>query len=256
MQGTTLVRTARFVRGGQGAGEQLEPQELVTMWDLIMGLLKYLANNWIAVLALVVALTTLYLTQLRSFSPDIRDSGRVVVTKNPYDITKSAFMVDFIFSNRGARTGVIDDVALSVQSPSGRTSLFRSFSEITDRTLQYTKDLLPIKSEPFIAFTLKGSDSLVKRILFVPHDPETDPGLMVGEYKLKVYAVTSKDERWRDYDLLTVALDQTDLDVLNQITSTPQADGRSFINWKTRDKVTKKPESRLKLLEKEIGESK
>jgi len=227
----------------------------MTIVDLIVALAKYLTTHWLALLALVVSITGVYFAYLRSFSPDIRDAGRVAVTKNPHAITQSAFILDLIFTNGGARTGTIDDVALSVQSPAGSTSLFRSFSEITDRTLQYTKDLSPIKSEPFIAFTLKGGESSVKSILFVPHDPQSDPGLSVGEYQLKVYAATSKNKSWRQYDVLTVAVDQADLDVLNQITATPQPDGRLFINWKARVKATKKPESRLKLLEKEIRES-
>lgn len=77
--------------------------------------------GFVALVSFVMSIYTLYVTSLRPFAPHAVAAGRIVLLKNPFssELKQDAFMIDVIFTNRGANRGVVEDVAVSFNAGSG-----------------------------------------------------------------------------------------------------------------------------------------
>ena len=82
-----------------------------------------MSTFWTSILsisAFAVSLYALWKSYLKPFKLAVYDAGRVELGLLPNDnsSTVPALCVEFIFANHGARSGVIQDVALEVTFPS------------------------------------------------------------------------------------------------------------------------------------------
>ena len=147
-------------------------------------MIEYLLKNWIAVAALAISGWLLYKDYIQPFQLNVRPAGRITISKNPYSegLSQDSIQLDLIFTNQGARRGIVEDVALVVKS-NGKHGIFRSLAEQTDRSLNLQKELVPPKLETFIGFQLAKAESTIHRIVFVPHSESAIVQLSVGTYE-------------------------------------------------------------------------
>jgi len=219
-------------------------------------MLNYLIKNWIAILSLIISITVLYINYLQGFRLQIREVGRIQIAKNPFSegLKQSCLFLDLIFSNRGAKTGVVEDVAISVNER-GNPTILRSLFVVTDRTKHFQKELQPPQMESFTAFELGKQTSLAKEIMFVPFESELAFFFKAGTYDADVWAVSSKKGEWVKYASFVFTVKDEDIKALDTTTITPQSGGGYFIKWITQDKPLESSEERLKNLKLKILES-
>jgi hypothetical protein len=161
--------------------------------------LQYALANWISIAALGVSSFLLYRDHLLPFRLELRSGGRITVAKNPFSegLKQDCVFLDLIFTNLGARRGVMEDVAVLVGTQA-EGILLRTHSVATDRTLQFLKELRPPQLEPFTAFELKNDESAARRILFVPLTGAESFVLKTGSYTAEVWARSSAQRAGRD----------------------------------------------------------
>ncbi len=214
--------------------------------NILLTILNYLLQNFIAVISLVISTTVLYIEYVRSFRVVIYDGGRVQIAKNPFseDLRQPAVFLDMIISNRGARAGVVEDIALILKKNS-ETEIFRSLLEVTDRTKSFQGELKPPQAETFIGFELRKGETKIKQILFVPHENSSDFSFQTGEFNVDLWATTSKTKKWAKYNSVGFTISSEDIRVLDDSTITPQPGGGYFVKWMTQDKPTERSEKRL-----------
>lgn len=90
----------------------------------------YLLDNWIAIAAFFISAYVFYKTHLSSFCLAAKTGGRVVISRNPFSFKQKqvSLMLDVILVNDGAKSGVIEDVAICILDDSKRF-LFKSKGE-------------------------------------------------------------------------------------------------------------------------------
>jgi len=135
-----------------------------------MDIINYIFDNGISIVALCISLFLLYRDYLQPFRITVRAVGRITLSKNPWsaELQEDCIQIDLVFSNHGARKGVVEDVALELSSGDIRL-FFRSFGIVRDRSLNLGKELPPPTMETFIGFELGKKESTVRRVILVPH---------------------------------------------------------------------------------------
>ncbi|NQT97456.1 MAG: hypothetical protein HQ562_06915 [Candidatus Marinimicrobia bacterium] len=198
--------------------------------------------------AILLSVITYWNNTLKPFNLALFDVGRVELTVNPYKAPnrEPALLVELIFLNKGAKSGVVQDAALKLKFPNGEDILFRSIVISTDRTLQFSKDLAPPKLESFIGFNIPGRSSVHKHIMFVPDKPIQYELLPQGRFIVEIFAISGGDQEWKSYGSFAFSVDKNDLEVLEKIVFTQQPDGRYFLKWYTQSKVTEARETSIK----------
>ncbi len=211
-----------------------------------MALLNYIADNWISIVALSISLLLLYRDYFQPFRLSVRAVGRITISKNPWSegLQQDCIHIDLVFSNQGAKRGVVEDVALELWSGEIR-AFFRSLAIIRDRSLNLGKELLPPALETFIGFELSKTDSTVRRVLLVPHDNSPTSYLQALAYEGKIWIKHSRSKKWIEGPIFAFNVEKEDLEELAKTTIVPQPDGRYYVNWITRDKVLDKTANEL-----------
>jgi len=211
--------------------------------------IECLLKNCIAVTALAISAWLLYKDYIQPFQLDVRPAGRITISKNPFSegLSQDSIQLDLIFTNQGARRGIIEDVAVVINA-NGKQSIFRSLAEQTDRSLNLQKDLVPPKLESFIGFQLAKSESLIHRIFFVPHSASAIVQLSIGTYDADVWVKSTESKKWIKKDFMNFTIDAEDIESLGKSKMTPLPEGGYFIKMITRDKVLSQGEERLKEL--------
>ncbi|MCH8942857.1 MAG: hypothetical protein IIA48_10540 [Bacteroidetes bacterium] len=208
----------------------------------------------ISSIALIISGILLYIDYLKPFDLSIKTAGRITISKNPWaeELRQDCIQLDLVFTNNGARRGVIEDVALELQT-NDKKFLFRSYAIVRNRSLTLGKDLIPPSLEPFISFELGKMESSVKRILFIPHTDSLLSNFIAETYKVIIWIRNSSDKKWIYYENFVITIDKDDIDVLAKSKMTKQPDGRYYINWLTLDKVLDQSENELSELLKIIN---
>ena len=223
-----------------------------------MNILPFLRDNWISILALLtsfLALLTslfiLYREHLKQFSLVIKDAGRVVLVVNPHSINlnQHSVMLDIILNNTGAKSGVVEDIALSIFKENDSPTIFRSKFSIMNKLINFTNTPITPEMETFTSFNLKGKESAVKRIMFVPKDLNTAFSFETSTYVLELYARTTNQPAWKKYFNTKFSVSEEDIKVLARITTKPEGSGY-FFTWYQQEKTTDIIEENLKLLPK------
>ncbi len=211
----------------------------------------------VSVVALLLSIGTTYWEHWRSFRLDIRSAGRITLSRDPWspNLTRDALFVDAIFTNTGARRGVVEDVALVVQR-AGQKSLFRSFATQRDHTLNLTGELVPPKLEPFVGFDLGRFESTVRRLFFVPHTDASDASwktFQLGRHTGEIWARSTDKPDWCKHATVTFSIETSDLDQLSSSKAIPQAEGGYFVKFVTQNKVVEESENALQALADRLG---
>jgi len=130
-------------------------------------------RDWLSIAIATFALSLLgwifFQDYLKPFNLSARASGRVVIAKNPYseNLKQDCLLISIIFSNSGARQGVVEDIAICIHYEN-ENIILGSLAVNKNRTLNLQKVLPPPQMETFLSFNLKKYESDVKEIMFVP----------------------------------------------------------------------------------------
>jgi hypothetical protein len=217
--------------------------------------------NWATVTPLVISLfalglsmVTYYANSLKPFKLSVRDTVRYQVTKNPMtEPLEPALILDLIFFNGGAVYGVVEDVAVVLNTPSGEKVLLRSFLEVSDRTLHDERNIEPLKTVPFASFGLSGRESALKSLFFMRKAPATFTSFTAGKYTSTLYARPSSTGRWHEFKGPSFALSADDVEFVNSIKSIALASGQRAVAWRSRGNPTEEANAQLKLLEDKLS---
>ena len=208
----------------------------------------------VAILALPISIYNTWEAHFVPFELRVYDSGRLEWTKDPRDIKEPMIFVDLIFSNFGARKGLIEEIALAVHK-TGETresTLYRPVYIMTDRSLKLGKELPPPDLETFTAFEVGALGTTVKKIGFVPWVTPSGFVYSKGEYDVRVFLKGTRQKEWKRVAVMRYSIADADLQVLGQITSQPQQNGLSYINWKTQSKGSESLEDSLQQLKRQL----
>ncbi len=208
----------------------------------------------VAILALPISIYNTWEAHFVPFELRVYDSGRLEWTKDHRDIKEPMIFADLIFSNFGARKGLVKQMALTLRKAdeSGEFTLFRPLVVMTDRSLKLGKELMPPDLESFTAFEVGALETTVKKIGFVPHVIPSGFAYAKGSYDVIVFLKGTRYKTWKRVAAMRYSIDDADLAQLNQITSQPQQDGRSFVNWRTQSKVSESLEDSLQELKQRL----
>lgn len=215
----------------------------------------YVQEHLIAIGAMIISLFILYTEHLKSFSLTVKDVGRVIFAINPYspDRTQHCVMLDISFRNDGARTGIVEDIAISVKKGNDKPALLRAKFLIVSRTLNLTNTPLIPEMETFISFDLLGKESYLKRIMFVPYEVDSDFLLSPETYGIDLHVRTSKSAGWKKYSSVEFSVSKEDIASIERTNFKPEAGGGYFVTWYQQDKTTDKAENALKSLLKKVS---
>jgi len=216
-------------------------------------MLESIGKNWISILSLAVSVFVLYNNYLSKFRLEIRDAGRIQVSKNPFSegLQQPCLIIDLIFTNQGVRKGIVEDIAISL-TDKDKTSIFRSLLIVTDRSKNFQSELIPPKTESFTAFGLGKEESIVKQIMLVPTDSSQSSPFTISTYHADIWAFSSEYKDWVKYRSVTFNISEDDVKALNMSTVTPQPNGGYFVKWVTQDKPLQGSETRLIALKNKI----
>jgi hypothetical protein len=222
--------------------------EKESSWTRVLPLLISFAS-------LIISLSTLWYTRLEPFNLKVVHSGRVDLTSNPTRPNQHLGMgLQFVFNNDGARQGYVQDMALVLkkadESPKG--VFLRSVLEMVDDSLNLGKEIPPPKLQPFVAFPVKAGETVVKKFVFVPDDPNSDAKFETGRYDATPYtreAGAGKD--WRSWESIRFEVDIGDLEQLSRTAASPSPDGKTF--WITQSKATLGQEDEVRRLKTNLG---
>lgn len=215
----------------------------------------------VSIVSFVISVYTLWTTRLAKFSLSVVSTARVELTANPQSLgaKQPGIMMQLLFTNRGANLGYVHDVAVvlrKVDSPSTPV-MFRSLFENLEDTLNLTEQLPPPKLVAFTSFPIRPSETIIKKILFVPFKPEPELKYEKGKYLFIPYTRdVARGHKWKKWDTIEIDIDEGDLSVLGKTVATPTAGGGQFVKWMIHSKPTSDAESALNNLATQIGNKK
>lgn len=211
--------------------------------------IDYLLKNWIAIIALIISLGLLYKDYLQPFEVDVQPAGRIKLSKHflSKELSESSIQLDLIFTNQGARRGFVEDIAIVVKT-NGKQGIFRSLAEVTDRTIEFQKELVPPKLESFIGVQLGKYESSPHLVYFIPFSGSEIVQLSEGAYVLDLWIKSTESQNWIKKDSLKFHVNSEDIISLNKSKIIPQPDGRLYISLMQQDKALSYVEDRLKKL--------
>jgi len=176
----------------------------------------FLGRNWkeiVATATLWVAITTLYLTQWKPFTPRIYSTGRYILSINTFNYKQISISLYLNFANDGAKNGIIEDLYIKVYS-SALTKYLVPQKVLLENELNLLNDPnRSEKSEPFSAFEVAGKSLVSKIITFVLY--EQNPFIFpAGDYQVDVYSKTSKEDHYNKFDRIEIGIDSDDVDAV------------------------------------------
>jgi len=174
-----------------------------------MKILKKNFNNGIAILALLISIITLYLTHLESFSLEVHDSGRFSLSVNPKNSSQMAISPSLIFSNHGAKDGIIENLAIIISSEDQKQLLI-PFIILTDSSINSTQISKPMAAMPFSGFSLASKETTEKRIMFMPQSSQPFI-LKPGDYQLEIFVKSSKNKKFEETNKMAIQIDPIDI---------------------------------------------
>lgn len=204
--------------------------------------------NWlsipIAILALCLSSWIFYKDYLKPFNLSARASGRVVIAKNPFseNLKQDCLLVSLIFSNSGARQGVVEDIAICIRYEN-KNIILGSLAVNKDRTLNLQKELPPPQMETFLSFNLKKYESDVKEIMFVPIETEESFSFKKCQYHADIWI--SSDNNWKKYESFEFSITNEDISALALTPVEFFDDGSYYIKWIYRDKALASQEKQI-----------
>ncbi len=205
--------------------------------------------------ALIVSLVVFWRTSLRGFRPRVHNAGRLTVGNDPFaGLTRPFFAVDIIFSNEGASTGTIADVALVLKTQDS-SFVCRSFMVSLDRRKRMEKELKPPEMESFASFDVSPGESLTKQIGFIPLRDVQTP-LIAGHYDATIMVRKSNRKGWKKCDSFPFEVSDEDLVEIGKSKLTEQPGGGFYVEWRTRDKVTQVVDRELEELKRRSSQKK
>jgi hypothetical protein len=215
---------------------------------------KYVLDNLIAIAALMISLFLLFVDHLKPFRLAVRPAGRITISRNPFSaqLAESCVLIDLMFTNQGARRGVVEDVALFVRGQE-RSALFRSHAFERRRALNLGRALVPPELETFLGFEVAKDETIVRRVFLVPSPKFAGFALQVGPYSADLWVLSSISPEWVQRESLNFTVDSDDIVTLANIKVTPEPDGAVFVEWLTRDKVLDQTADRVRRLEDRVA---
>jgi hypothetical protein len=132
--------------------------------------LKDLTMSIIALSGLLLSLWNSYYTQWKKPKLKIFDTGRCSFSINMFNSTQFAISPNLMFANTGARSGIIENLALKIQT-GNKARLFIPIFEFLEDELNLAR--IPNKtlhSQDFRAFSLIPKEVISKKITFTPDD--------------------------------------------------------------------------------------
>lgn len=211
----------------------------------------------ISTASLIISFVTLWYTKLSPSKLIVSDAGRIELTSNPIRANKQlGLALQAIFYNEGAQQGFIQDMAMVLQRSDSSSGpiLLRGALELADDSLNLGKELPAPKMSAFTAIPVKGGETVVKRLIFLPDDPNSEIRYAVGKYTLTPYTIEAgPGEDWKSWTPVAFEVDAGDLDQLSNTTTTPSGDGRNSVYWITQSKVTSGQENQIRRLRSKIG---
>lgn len=207
--------------------------------------MKWLSQNWIAVLALLISALSFFYNYLRPSRINVRNTGRVTFGQSLQNYLEPCISLNLIFINKGSIKGVVKTVAIVLDIKGKKNYLFPTYFN-EDRTIHMEKTLQAPKIEPFHSFDVDKSESVLKDIGFTPRHGDTLI-FETGIYKVDIFIQTSRNNKWRKVNSLSFEVNGDDLAALKP-KITPQPDGRSYVEMSTRTKETIEVDEELKRL--------
>ena len=184
-------------------------------------------------------------------------ASRVELTTNPMSpgARAPALIVTIVAYNAGASAAFIHDISATFcpLSQNGSPAIvFRSLFEILRSEISLGATLAPPSLATFQSFSIGPSSQVVKSILLVPLDAESFVAFRPGPAEITARVLVNNEGLvWAKTSGAIIDVEQSDLDVLGQITATPQLDGRNYINWFTQSKAARGIERALKDLQRD-----
>lgn len=210
----------------------------------------------VAVISLLISGIIFWYDFLRSFNPRINTVGRVIISNDPYkpDESRIAIILPLIFNNVGAKLGIIEDLAIILETPDGRNTLFRSLTEYLENTLNFTAELPPRKMQPFYGFSLNKRETINRTVLFKQEDYGQNFNLVIGTYNLHLFYRSSKTKEWSEFGehKLTFKIEGDDINALNKKTVQTHPDGSYFIKVIEQNKPLDYAESAINKLKEKL----
>lgn len=199
---------------------------------------EFLGVHWgaiIATLVFIVASLTLYYLYVKPFAPRIYNTGRYSLSVSPSNQNEHAISLGLNFANDGAKNGVIKDIVINIRNDDGFRQYFVPLFEIGRQPMNFKKDLAKeLEAFPFEAFEVKGKEVKTKKIMLIPH--KGAGVLPIGEFKVDIYARTSKNDNYLKFDDFTMNIDREDISTISLKEFLPPTGG--FVSVNFRDKVT------------------
>ena len=121
-------------------------------------------------ISLLLSLFTLWITRYSKFNLEVASTSRVNLTKNPQspDANQPAIILQLLLTNKGARLGYVNDIAISWKNTDSKNQpiVFRSLFEQVEDALNFTDQLPPPNLTAFSSFPIKAGETITKKIWF------------------------------------------------------------------------------------------
>jgi hypothetical protein len=211
----------------------------------------------ISIFSLILSAYTLWTTKLSPFHLAVMHSGRVDLTSNPLRANRQlGISLQLAFFNDGATQGYVGDAALVLRkadSP-GKPILLRGVYEILEDTLNLGKESPPPKMLAFTSFPVKPGETIMKKLVYVPDDSESELRFERAVYLLIPYTIEiAMMKQWQDWPAIKFEVTEGDLEALAKTTVGPSEEGKQFVNWITQSKLTVQQEENLQRLKDKVG---
>lgn len=191
----------------------------------------------------LISIYTLWVTRLAGFALNVAPTARLELTTNPNSpgARQPGVILKLLFTNKGAHLGYVHDVATTVCkiSHQSKPTLFRSLYEYIEESLNLTSQLPPPKLLAFSSFPILPSETVVKKIVFVPFDSQIEMKFEQGRYQFAIYTRDIKSGRkWRQWKTVEVDITADDLLVLQKTEAMTSEDRSQFVKWIIHSKPT------------------
>jgi hypothetical protein len=214
----------------------------------------------ISVISLLLSLFTLWVTRYSKFKLEVVSTSRIELTKNPQSLggKHPAIILQLLFTNKGARIGYVNDIAVSLEKvdSSDQPIVFRSLFEQIEDALNLTDQLPPPSLRAFSSFPIKANETIAKKIWFVPSEVDEEVTFEVANYIITPYTSDTTSKEWNGWKDISAEINKNDLQEINKTVVTPTPGGGQFVKLMIHSKPTQKAEKQLDSLAAKLAKRK
>lgn len=194
----------------------------------------YTALGWEGI-AFIVTFATFYQSFLKPANLSIRSSGRFTLRARHDNFEQTAIALGLNFSNSGVRAGILENLYISLAYPDGNKVVLVPIAEDLDDRIHLTKEDIALSFVVFTSFTIPGTTSVSKKIIFAPLGIDR-LSLVPGLYGIDVFSRTTQ-YNWKKSLSISISVDDEDI-----ITIKPkiikEEGAMQKVELRSRDKLT------------------